>query len=246
MSGRAAGTTDLLDEMTSEDFASRVADDPLVILPVGATEEHGEHLPLGTDSFQCEEVVRRVAERFDAIVLPPFRYGECRTTRNFPGTISLRSETVQAVVTDIVSELARNGVRRVLVLSGHAGSGHMAALKLGVQRVVEANPQMKAMVLSDYDIAYDLAGKEFPSDDGHAGSIETSRILAIRPELVRPERPVGSTRPPRFMVLSDPERFIPSGVMGDSRGSSAEKGARIDEYISERLFEFIKEGFGLG
>ncbi|MCJ7490344.1 MAG: creatininase family protein, partial [Thermoplasmata archaeon] len=146
MSERLVGSKRNIDELTSPEFAAVVKGNPLVILPIGATEEHGSHLPLGTDSMQCEEVVSRVADEFGALVLPPVRYGECRTTRNFPGTLSLRSETVQSLVTDIVGELARNGVRRVLVLSGHAGSGHMAAIRLGVQNVVGDHPDLKAMV----------------------------------------------------------------------------------------------------
>ncbi|HIH01514.1 TPA: creatininase family protein [Thermoplasmata archaeon] len=245
MSERSARKTRSIDEMTSPEFAREVKRDPLVILPFGSVEEHGSHLPLGTDSMQCEEVVRRIAERFDALVLPPIRYGECRTTRNFPGTITLRSETVQSLAFDIVSELARHGVKKVLVLSGHAGSGHMAAIRLGVQRAVEVSPAVKAMVLSDYDIAYDLAGKEFPRDDGHAGQIETSRMLGIRPDLVGRSRPVGRTRPPKYMILPEPEKFIPTGVMGDSRGSSAEKGGRIDEYIVDNLSEVVARNFGV-
>ena len=244
-SGRSAARNRRVDELTSADFAREIGRNPLVILPFGATEEHGSHLPLGTDSMQCEEIVSRIAEDFDALVLPPVRYGECRTTRNFPGTISLRSETVQSMAFDIVSELARNKIARVLVISGHAGSGHMAAIRLGVQRAVEQNPEMKAMVLSDYDIAYDLAGSEFPSDDGHAGQIETSRLLNIRPDLVGRSRPSGRTRPPKFMILNDPERHIPTGVMGDSRGSSAGKGGRIDDYIVSRLSEHIERNFGM-
>ncbi|HUV61261.1 MAG TPA: creatininase family protein [Thermoplasmata archaeon] len=233
------------DEITSKAFSELVKDDPLVILPIGATEEHGSHLPLGTDSFQCEYVVERLAEEFDALVLPPIRYGECRSTRKFPGTISLRAETVQALVTDILSELARNGVSKVIVLSGHAGSGHMAALKLGANRVVEQHPDMRVMVLSDYDIAYDLAGQEFPANDGHAGLIETSRVLGIMPDLVGEDRPVGDTRPPKFMVVDDPQSYFPTGVMGDSREASAEKGRRIDEYIFEKLSDIIADSFGL-
>jgi len=245
LSERFVGGKRNIDELTSTEFAAIVKGNPLVILPIGATEEHGSHLPLGTDSMQCEEVVSRVADEFGALVLPPVRYGECRTTRNFPGTLSLRSETVQSLVVDIVGELARNGVRRVLVLSGHAGSGHMAAIRLGVQNVVRDHPDLKAMVLSDYDIAYDLAGKEFPKDDGHAGQIETSRMLGIRPDLVGRTRPVGKTRPPKYMILNDPEKHIPTGIMGDSRGSSAEKGARIDKYITKNLCEYIARNFGL-
>jgi creatinine amidohydrolase len=234
-----------VDELTSPEFSAEVRKNPLVILPIGATEEHGSHLPLGTDSMQCEEIVRRVADEFGALVLPPIRYGECRTTKNFPGTVSLRPETVQSIAFDIVSELARNKVRRVLVISGHAGSGHMAALRLGVLRAVEAHPDLKAMVLSDYDIAYDLAGKEFPRNDGHAGQIETSRMLGIRPDLVGRARPAGKTRPPKYMILNDPEKHIPTGVMGDSRGSSSEKGTRIDGYIVENLCELVADNFGL-
>jgi len=215
------------------------------VVPIGSLEEHGPHLPLGTDSMQAEEVVRRVALEFDCVVCPPIRYGECRSTRNFPGTVSLRSETVQALAYDIMSELCRNGVRNVLLLSGHAGSGHMAALRLAAQRCLEAHPKMKVMVLSDYDLADDLKGKEFPEDDGHAGVIETSRILAVRPELVGKGRPRGEGRPPRFMVVSDPEKYFPSGVMGDARGSSAARGKRIDDHVVEALCGLVEEGFGL-
>lgn len=245
MSAGSAGRTLNIEEMTSVEFGEAVKRNPLVILPFGATEEHGSHLPLGTDSMQCDEVVRRVSKEFDALVLPPIRYGECRTTRNFPGTISIRPETVQSAAFDIVSELARNGITRVLVLSGHAGGGHMAAIRLGVQRAVEATPTLMAMVLSDYDIAYDLAGKEFPANDGHAGQIETSRMLNIRPDLVGRSRPVGKTRPPKYMILINPEDSIPTGVMGDPRGSSADKGARIDDYVVENLCDAVARNFGI-
>lgn len=245
MSVRSEGSRLWLDQLTSDEFADYVKGDHLVILPFGSIEEHGSHLPLGTDSFQCENVVKRIAERFGAYVLPPVRYGECRTTRNFPGTISIRSETVMMLTEDVLGELARNGVSNVLVLSGHAGSGHMAAIRLGAQRAVERNTDLKAMVLSDYDIAYDLAGKEFPPTDGHAGQIETSRMLAIRPDLVGDKRPVGDSRPPKYMILSDPERYIPTGVMGDPTDSSDEKGRRIDDYVIDKLSALVAENFGL-
>lgn len=244
MSARRGGPT-RADEVTSPEFAALAKAGRLFILTFGALEEHGPHLPLGTDTMQAEEVARRVAEEFGAVVLPSIGYGECRSTRNFPGTLSLCFETVQALAFDIVSELARNKATKVLVLTGHAGSGHMAALRLGAQRAVEAHPELRVMVLSDYDLAYELKGKEFPADDGHAGMIETSRIMNIRPELVGKERPCGRSRPPRFMVLPDPERYIPTGVMGDSRGSGAAKGARIDEHIVDDLCSLVSSNFGL-
>lgn len=231
------------DEATSPEFAGLAKAGALFVLPFGSLEEHGSHLPLGTDTFQAEEVARRVAEEFGGVVLPSVGYGECRSTRNFPGTLSLSFETVRMLAQDIASELARNGVKRLLVLTGHAGSGHMAAIRLGVLRAVEASPSLRAMVLSDYDLAYELRGKEFPEDDGHAGLIETSRILNIRPGLVGKERPVGRSRPPRFMVLPDPERHLPTGVMGDPRGATAVKGATIDDYVVSELCRLVAENF---
>ncbi|UCE90998.1 MAG: creatininase family protein [Methanobacteriota archaeon] len=245
MSERHVGDRLWFDQMTSPQLAEYVSGAHLVILPFGSIEEHGSHLPLGTDSFQCESIVKRVAAAFGALVLPPIRYGECRTTRRFPGTISLRSETVRAIAEDVMMELARNGVVNVLVLSGHAGSGHMAAIKLGAQGAVERDSRLKVMVLSDCDIAYELAGEEFPANDGHAGQVETSRMLAIRPDLVGDDRPVGESRPPKFMILKDPERYIPTGVMGDPRGASEDKGRRIDDYVVGKLCEMIAENFGL-
>lgn len=245
MSARRSTSPVCVDEVTSKEFARLAKSNPLAILPVGSTEEHGSHLPLGTDSMQAEEVARRVALEFDALLLPPLRYGECRSTRNFPGTISLSSETVQGFAFDVVSELARNGLKRILVLTGHAGSGHMAALRLGAQRAVEADPEIRAMVLSDYDIAYDLRGREFPEDDGHAGHIETSRVLGIRPELVGEERPAGRSRPPKYMVLPNPEKHFPTGVMGDPKSASAESGKRIDDYVVEELCRLVATNFGL-
>lgn len=242
MSARS-GASIRADEVTSPEFAKLAKEGRLFIVPVGSLEEHGSHLPLGTDTMQAEEVVRRLAEEFGAVIMPTIGYGECRSTHNFPGTVTLSFETVQAMARDILSELSRNGVTKVLFLTGHAGSGHMAALRLGAQRVVDEHPNLEVMVVSDYDVAYELKGKEFPEDDGHAGLIETSRILNIRKELVRKPRPVGRTRPPKFMVLADPERHIPTGVMGDPRGANSAKGARIDDYVVDGLSQMVARNF---
>lgn len=233
------------EEITSPEFERLARSKMLAILSFGSMEEHGPHLPLGTDSMQAAEVARRVADELGAVLLPPIGYGECRSTRDFPGTISLSFETVRSLAQDILSELVRNNVHDVVIVSGHAGSGHMAALKLGAQRAIEDNPELRVMVLSDYDLAYDLRGKEFPEGDGHAGRIETSRILNLRPDLVGEARPVGKTWSPRFMMVSYPRQYFPTGVMGDSRGSTADCGKRIDDYVVERLCALITDNFGL-
>jgi len=236
----------LLEELTSTEFARLAKRKPLAIIPFGSVEEHGSHLPLCTDAFQAEEVARRVALELGAILCPSIRYGECRSTRNYPGTLTLTSETVQALAFELVSELGRNGIDKVLIITGHAGSGHMAALRLGALRAIERMPKLRVMVLSDFDIAYDLRGKEFPVEDGHGGEIETSRILNLRPDLVGKSRPRGASRPPEYMLLSDPEKYMPTGIYGDTSYSSAAKGGRIDDYIVKRLCELARRNFKIG
>jgi len=231
-----------LDEMTMPEFKEKVKENPVVILPLGAIEEHGPHLPLCTDSIQPEYVAQKVAEKTGAIIAPSIRYGFCSSTKKFPGTISITFDTLRALVYDILDDLVRNGVRNIIVLSGHAGRVHMAALRLAAQDVVEEN-EVNIMVLSDYDIAYDILEKDdtIPKDDGHSGLIETSRIMAIRGELVKGKGVPGNTRPPKFMVMKNPKTHFPSGIMGDPTNASKEKGDEINEFIIQELIKMIEK-----
>jgi creatinine amidohydrolase len=235
-----------LDELSSAEFGRTIKSNPLVLLPLGAVEEHGAHLPLCTDSVQPEYIVEKVAAKLPGtvIIAPPLRYANCATTRNFPGTISLSFDALRAIMADILSELCRNGIRRIVVVSGHAGGAHMAALRLAGDKTVSDVPDLKLMILSDYDIAYELKGKEFDERDGHAGTIETSRVMAIKPKLVKMRGVRNYGRPPKYMVNLHPEQYFPSGVMGDPTKASPAQGRRINEYIIKGLVELIKANLG--
>jgi creatinine amidohydrolase len=124
----------------------------------------------------------------------------------------------------------------------------MTALKLAAQEVVRRKDhatvkrKTRIMVLSDYDFADEL--KEnlgFPKEDGHAGAIETSRVMAIKPELVKGKGEASFPQMPRFEVVADPERYFPSGVMGDSTAASADKGRIMNEYIVEQVAKLVEE-----
>lgn len=236
----------LYDEMTSKDVGTGIDANSVAILPIGAVEEHGPHLPLSTDSIQPEHVALEVAKAVgNAYVLPILKYGQCSSTRNFPGTISVRFESLSMMVEDILMELHRNGFRNIVVLSGHAGRLHMAALRLAAEHVIEKHPGLKLMVLSDYDIAYAMKEVEIPKDDGHAGMIETSRVMAIRPDLVK-----GVAKPchpefPRYRILPDAERYFPDGVMGDPQLATREFGEKANRIISEELARLVREMRGL-
>lgn len=232
----------LLDEMTTQEFAEKVNEDSVVIVPIGAVEEHGPHLPLCTDSIQPEHVALEIAKRTGAFIAPPIRYGNCSTTRNFPGTISISFDTMRALAYDVISELARNGFGNIVLLSGHAGGMHMAALRLAAKDVV-GEREVHVMVASDYEVLY--RSNKVEEGDGHSGLLETSRVLAIRPDLVRPERPKGKSEIPPYVVLRHPEEYWKEGVSGDSSGSTAEKGKDFNDFVIDELCRMIEEMRGL-
>ncbi|MCK5561534.1 MAG: creatininase family protein, partial [Thermoplasmata archaeon] len=166
--------------------------------------------------------------------------GICNATRNFPGTISLSFNTFRSFIQEVLEELCRHGIKNLVVLSGHAGKVHMAALRVASEAVVEKF-DVKLMMLSDYDIIYNLAGDKFPTWDGHAGSVETSRVMAIRPELVKGKGKLFNADYPLYRVLRNPEKYFPDGVMGDPTTASSEKGVEWNELVISELKKLISE-----
>jgi len=234
----------MVSEMTKKEFATAMKSKPIVILPIGAVEEHGDHLPLGTDTFEIDHVVQRLADKVDAIVLPTIPFGECGSTYNFPGTISIRFETLNSMVRDILKEIIRHGGDRILILSGHAGGNHMTALKLAAKNAVRENPSLKIMVLSDYNLVPEFEKVKIPTWDGHAGMVETSRMLNIRPDISRKGKKATKRKKDDYMVLPYPERLFPSGVMGDPTRASEELGREIDDFILRRLVTLMRKNLG--
>ena len=235
-----------LDELSTKEAEKAAKEGAVVIFPVGSVEEHGDHLPLCTDSIQPEYIALEVAKKTSCLVAPPFRYGICNATRNFPGTLTIQFDTLYNLARDVLSELVRNGFSRIIVLSGHAGNSHMVALRLAAQEVVIKNDgaveegKIRIMVLSDFDFAEELTPKYADVNDGHAGTLETSRIMAIKPELVKVKGEASVWQMPRFEVVAHPERYFPSGVNGDPTAASADKGQKINEYIIEQVEKLVK------
>ena len=227
-------------ELDSRTFERRLRSNPLVIVPVGALEAHGPHLPLGADQIQAEQTSLELADRVDGLVAPTIPYGSAPGARRFPGTVSLTMNELEAHVAGVLRELARNGVRRFLVLSGHGERGHMAALREAAEGVMRANPDVRIAVLCDYDFVYELRGKDSPANDGHAGLLETSRVLALAPGSVGGERPAVEYRHSPFVPGSPTPEDWPESVIGDTRPANAELGRRVQAYVLDRLTETVR------
>jgi creatinine amidohydrolase len=234
-----------LDELTMLEAEEAAKKGAVVILPVGSLEEHGKHLPLSTDSLQPEYIAVEVAKKIGCLVAPAIRYGICPETRNFPGTISVSFDSLHGMARDVLDEMVRQGFRRLIVLSGHAGSLHMAALKLAARDVLDKYEEqteqraLRIVVLCDYDFAYELRSKQFDERDGHGGEIETSRILAIRPDLVKGRTEKSFSEMPKFEIVANPRDYWPNGIRGDPSKANAENGKMINEYIISKMLEIV-------
>ncbi len=206
-------------DCTMAEFAEAMAAGRWLLLPFGTTEEHGPHLPLGTDRLWAEHVCEEVAAGVQGLVAPALPYGVCRTMRNFPGTVSLSPATLTALTREILAEYVRHGARKLACISGHAEPAQEEAIREAALPLAEADPDMVILCLGPYAFqapvreAAGLAGR-----DGHAGSIETSEMLLIAGDRVRLERMPAVTRPrlSRFRVLARPEAEYPTGVRGDT------------------------------
>lgn len=231
------------EELTYPEYADLVTE-RVVVWPVGILEEHGPHLPLGTDTFQVEAVVEEAAEAVGALVLPTLAVGNAHSTRPFPGTISLREATLEQVAREVLLELDRHGAEAVAVVSGHAGSGHMHALGNAAEDVTETGGPRVA-VLSEWDLIYPvdepIAGVEVPPWDGHAGAMETARMLDLRPELVGDPPAAHRAEEHPFVLPTEADAAMPDGYGGDPTLGSAELGEALHGICVDGLVDVLED-----
>jgi creatinine amidohydrolase len=228
-------------ELDSRSFERELRRTPIVIVPVGALEAHGSHLPLGADQIQAETTARALAGRVGGLVAPTIPYGVCFGARNFPGTVDVSMGTLSRYTEEVLTGLARHGAKRLLVLSGHAAREHIAALREAADRTMRSVPGTKVAVLSEYDFVYERRGQDAPPTDGHAGLLETSRVLAMRPELVAADRTPAVRAGSPFVPGPPSVAEWPESVAGDPRPASAELGARVQAYVLDRLEATVRE-----
>nr|WP_329473343.1 creatininase family protein [Streptomyces sp. NBC_01723] len=215
---------------TSEDVRRRGAELPrqVAVLPVGSFEQHGPYLPLATDTLVACAVAREIAAAYPVHLLPPVSIGCSHEHADWPGTVSISSVTLHAVVGDIASSLRRSGVEALVVVNGHGGNYVLGNV------VQESSARGERMALfpaaEDWEAARQRAGVATSLlSDMHAGEIETSILLHAHPESVRPGYEtadfVADDR--RHLLSLGMSAYTDSGVIGRPSLGSAEKGKEL-------------------
>ena len=240
--GTSSGSQ-LLAELTRDEAGRRVPD-ATVILPTAAIEQHGPHLPIVTDTYIVEAVATRAAALASAPVLvaPTLCYGASQHHFPFPGVLSLSSATFGGAVRDLLASLARWGARRVYLLNGHGGNDELIRL---IAREEAPLLNLAIGAASYWSLAWEgllaldahyLVGP-LP---GHAGGFETSLMLALRPDLVHPERRLRSREPFAVSTWPHGSRGTVALPRGDDPGpGTSDDAQKATAQWGERLFEAI-------
>jgi creatinine amidohydrolase len=232
------------EKMTSYQYNNAKIDK--VIFGVGAFENHGYHMPFGTDTLISNGLAERVAERVNGLmVLPPIAYGLSAHYNKLPFVVSLQPETITNIIKEVLQEVIRNGIKKIIIINGH--DGNIAPIELAARAVKVQHPDAVITCLNDWWIA---AGKMIPPGTlevwngwGHAGEGETSMGLALFPELIQMEHAKGvvPNLPEHVEIKWRFEELTDTGASGDPTAGTVEKGKLIEKAVVDVLVNFINE-----
>jgi creatinine amidohydrolase len=242
--------------MTWEEIAAAARVDTPIVIPIGATEQHGRHLPVCTDWVLPECIIREAGRIRDMVVGPflPFGYRSRPGSgggQHFPGTVSLRATTFMSVIEDVLSELKRCGFRNIVLYSWHFEN--TGFIYEPAYLVTEQHPDLKVVVMEDVNPEFTperqraIWPDEFPGLAlEHAAVIETSLWMYHDPSAVRRDRlaPDAPEKVVNYDVLPiDTRMSTQSGSLSSPVAASAEKGRLLTEWLVERLISVVDDEF---
>jgi len=237
--------------MTWQEIETYLETCDTVILPCGAIEQHGPHLPVDVDLYDSVYLARKVAEGCShprPLVLPAIPYGVSYHHEDFKGTLSVTNNALSLFVYDIGMSLAKAGIKKIIILNGH---GDNAPTLSYAAQMINRDAHIFVCVDTGETSDIDIDAMTESNNDIHAGEIETSTTLAVRPELVQMDKAVRevlefgsdyldytSDRGVSWFVRT--HKISKSGVMGDATKATAEKGAKMWELMISHLVKFTE------
>jgi len=242
----------LMSEMTWTEVEQAMKDRPLALVPVGATEAHGPHLPLSADSIIAVEMCRRAAAKLkqrsiSALIAPPVNFTVADFGADFPGTISLPADTATALLRDLSITLAKR-FRTVAIVNIHLEPAHVESVKKAVDEATKAGANVCFTDITKKRWAEKL-GEAFLAGD-HAGSFETSLVMAASPDKVREKTRI--SLPPFDGLMpalkKGAKTFVEAGgedaYFGDPTAASIEEGEALYTALADILALSIMEHLG--
>jgi creatinine amidohydrolase len=239
-------------DLTQPEIAAQLKANPLVILPTGSVEQHGPHLPTGTDIFAANVIGHAVAERLDGLVLPGMPLGVTPMHAPFAGTITLTPDTYMRLVTETCVSTARHGTKYLVILNWH--EGNIPSLAIAAEALHREHGMTVVTVQACY-VAEELYGHTC-NGLTHGGEIEALAVLAYRPELVHLDRidyssdhghghKMDKLRRTRAYqpVLTDIRSIAPTGWFGSPQHATADKGTRMLVDIADAIARETTEIF---
>ncbi|RMI28457.1 creatininase family protein [Nocardia stercoris] len=222
---------ELLTTATSTDEAARGAS--VAVLPVGSFEQHGDHLPLITDTVIANLIAAEIAETYPVFLLPPITFSCSHEHEGFPGTVSISATTLTAIIADIRESLARSGINKLVIVNGHGGNFVLS--NIAMQSNVDGRHVALFPGRQDWDAARESAGMATNAhDDMHGGELETALLLHAYPDLVRDSYRTAdhqATHRPH-LLLAGMAAYTESGIIGSPSQATASKGkAALDSLV---------------
>ncbi|TKX37604.1 creatininase family protein [Halorubrum sp. CGM5_25_10-8B] len=230
---------------------------PTVIVPIGSTEQHGPHLPLAVDAYQARELATEIAVAADVLTAPLIPYGDANHHLGFPGTISLSTETVVSVLTDVYASLAGHGFENIITVNGHR-IANLPAIRTAMQQAAAqcSDTSFAAIDPLRFGVSIHEQLREGDPEDGmHGGEFETSFMLARYPELVDTSAFEKASADPgphsTLNLIGNDDRVItPStghsptdgdpGHVGDPTLATATKGEELWAELVANAAEFVE------
>ena len=231
-------------DMTWREVQERLREFPVVIVPIGSTEQHGYHLPIGTDVYLAEALAEKTAEKTGALVYPSIHFGYSWSWRDRIGTVTIRQDILREILKDVVRSVERYGVKILIFMNGH--EANRSVIKYAIREIQdETDVKVLGMFYPGMEEIYDKY-METPTWGGmfHACEFETSLMLAVKPETVHMERAVQEypVRPTTYgMDNTSIGELSVSGTYGNPVPATEEKGEMMLEQFTENISAVIEE-----